>query len=136
MISGGDVTLVQNAAGETTGYQVSRAVGSSTLSITSDAQIKVGQEIYAGSDLTLSAGIAVASAGIDFSDIGIVITGSGTLRTGAAGSNTIITSASGIRLLASAGLSAPEHAIQSPGAGSGITLRTAAEPAVKFRGSG
>ncbi|MFM7868155.1 MAG: hypothetical protein ACKPHU_28405, partial [Planctomycetaceae bacterium] len=125
VVSGGQVNLVQNAAGETTGYSLTRHDGSASLAVTSDRQIKVGQEIYAGRTLTLNAGHAAAVTGVDYSGIGIVVTGSGTLRTGSANSSTTLSSASGIRLLATAGTAAPTYSIYAPGAGSAITLQSA-----------
>jgi hypothetical protein len=125
VVSGGQVNLIQNASGETTGYSLTRHDGAASLSITSDRQIKVGQEAYAGRTLTLTAGQATAVPGVDFSDIGILITGSGTLRTGAVGSSTTLSSASGIRTLAAAGPNSPAYAVYAPGTNSSITLQSA-----------
>ncbi|MFN5074485.1 MAG: hypothetical protein ACK5MO_02725, partial [Planctomyces sp.] len=125
VVSGGQVNLIQKASGETTGYSLTRHDGAASLSITSDRQITVGQEAYAGRTLTLTAGQATAVPGVDFSDIGILITGSGTLRTGAVGSSTTLSSASGIRALAATGPNSPAYAVYAPGTNSSITLQSA-----------
>ncbi|MFN9291966.1 MAG: hypothetical protein ACK6EB_28145, partial [Planctomyces sp.] len=125
LVSGGEVTIVHNAAGQTIGQDLARHDGTSTLSINTPGQIKVGREVYAGRTLTLNAGQAVALDGGDFSDIGIVVTGSGTLRTGASGSSITLLSDSGIRTLAAAGPDAAAYAIYAPGNHSTVTLQSA-----------
>ena len=86
VVSGGLISLVQDPAGATIGYNVTRQAGTATLQITSDARIRTGQEVYASQFITMDAGIDSTTPGDQYSGIGIVILGSSTARTGSANS--------------------------------------------------
>lgn len=82
VVSGGQIFLVQNAAGETTGYSVTRHDGTASLEITAGGRVRLGQEVYAGKLLTIEAGTATATPDDPFSLVGLLVMGSSTARTG------------------------------------------------------
>jgi hypothetical protein len=127
VVSGGEVNLVQNEAGETTGYSVTRHNGDASLNITSDRQIRIGKEVYASRTLNVVAGVATPVSGVEYSGIGLLVAGSGSVRSGSASTMTL-TSASGIQLLAANQSDSPTYSIYAAGTDSNVILQPAADP--------
>ncbi|MEN9556606.1 MAG: hypothetical protein RLZZ232_2892, partial [Planctomycetota bacterium] len=130
VVSGGQISLVQDSSGQTTGYSVTRHNGAATLEILSDGRVRSGQEVYAGKSLKITAGIDSPVAGDAYSGIGIVVQGSSTLRTGTANSEIILSSQSGISILTSSTPSPETYSIYAPGSGSSVVLEIATNSAV------
>ncbi|MEY2727006.1 MAG: hypothetical protein RLZZ458_2873, partial [Planctomycetota bacterium] len=124
--AGGEILLIQNPAGETTGYNIVRNNGSASLSMNSDRRISTGQEIYAAQSIALNAGVAVTNPGSLYSGIGLVVQGNSSLNTGAANSEIRLSSQSGISLLTPSMPSSGTYNIYAPGSGSTVRLELAA----------
>ncbi|MFN5898042.1 MAG: hypothetical protein ACK48Y_10990, partial [Planctomyces sp.] len=122
VVSGGQIFLVQNAAGETTGYSVSRHDGTASLEITAGGRVRLGQEVYAGKLLTIEAGTATATPDDPFSLVGLLVMGSSTIRTGGADGRMLLSSRSGISVLTPSVAASDVYGLYASGTGSTITL--------------
>ncbi|MEI7701280.1 MAG: hypothetical protein WCK86_15885, partial [Planctomycetia bacterium] len=123
VVSGGVISLVQNAAGETTGYSVTRYDGTASLDISAGGRVRLGQEVYAGKVLTIEAGTATATSEDPFSGIGLLVMGSGTVRTSGIDGRMLLSSKSGISVLTPSVSSSDVYGLYASGAGSTITLQ-------------
>ncbi|MFN5796391.1 MAG: beta strand repeat-containing protein, partial [Planctomyces sp.] len=134
VVSGGQIFLVQNAAGETTGYSVTRHDGTASLEITAGGQVRLGQEVYAGKLLTIEAGTATATPDDPFSLVGLLVMGSSTIRTGGADGRMLLSSRSGISVLTPSVAASDVYGLYASGTGSTITLEVleGADPASKI----
>ncbi|MGV2340520.1 MAG UNVERIFIED_CONTAM: hemagglutinin repeat-containing protein [Planctomycetaceae bacterium] len=122
VVAGGDILLVQNAAGNTVGYTVTTPHGASSVLIDAGRQLRVGQTIAAGKFITLSAGVDPVDAQNPYSGTGLVLQGTATLKTTQPDARVLLQSDAGVQILASPASAEDVFAIHAPGVGSTVTI--------------
>jgi hypothetical protein len=130
IVAGGDILLVQNANGNTVGYNVTSPIGESRVLIDAGRQLRVGQTVAAGKFITLSAGIDPVEANNPYSGTGLLLQGSAAVKTTQRDARVLLQSDAGVQILAPSAASEEIFAIHSPGVGSTVTIEVPASSSI------
>ncbi|MEI7699746.1 MAG: hypothetical protein WCK86_08130, partial [Planctomycetia bacterium] len=121
--AGGDILLVQDASGVTTGYSVPSVRGNSSVTITAGHQVRIAQVLAAGKTISLEGGVDPVESDQPWSGQGVLLQGSARLFTAEPKSEVILKAPQAISLLTPAMSSESVYAISAPGAGSTVSLQ-------------